>query len=747
MSKVTIIHADVLAGLAQMPSDSVHCIVTSPPYYGLRSYGIPPSVWGGDPHCVHAWDEERIVTELGRGNWAQAVNGRGEVQGDIAEFRKPLSAEVTRAFCSKCHAWRGHFGLEPTYVLYVKHMVLIMREARRVLRHDGVMWLNLGDTYYTGAGSNRLADVERERDERRRSRALRDGSHAGKNTAAAALGPMCQPNRMPQPGLKPKDLMLVPERVVQALQEPFYTGRIEREMDRAWLAALVDGEGSIGIRRHARPRDIERGWNETYIPYLTIKMADRAPLDKAVQITGCGSVREDQWTGADGRTVRTNRPMFLWRLDGNQAVQVAREVYPHLLIKQPQAACVHTLDVSKKNGRPTRTVPLPAAVIEQRRELYRGIKALNQRQTMEAPDFVEPPPSMYEPGWWVRARCPWIKRNAMPESATDRPANATEYVFLLSKSESYFYDRYAVQVPSSDNTHARMARAHSGYQAPGQPPQGGAAVGPRPNKKKPVAGWAHGAGDHCVLEHNREPKASGHKLLLTRSPGVHPKAAPRDTGVRANESFHATTPEVPAARNRRNTDWFFESWQGMLQDDEGLPLAFVVNPAGFKEAHFATFPPKFVEPMILAGTSEKGCCARCGAPWVRIVDKGAELEEWKRACGADASGRYNGEAIKDYSGTGAQDPSEVKARILAGMRERVTVGWEPTCACEQGEPVPCTAADIFGGSATLGLVAQQLQRDAVLIEIGEQYVEMGVKRLKDESPLLADVRVQGGPHA
>lgn len=171
--------------LRQMDDESVNCVVTSPPYWGLRDYGVA-----------------------------------------------------------------GQLGLEATPTEYVANMVEVFREVRRVLRPDGTLWLNLGDCYATGAGKvgdcpgggeqgpRWRGDVDRPRDDKRgyrgerlangrgdspavlrvKTRALRDGSHAGKNTAMAANGPMTQPNRMPIAGLKPKDLVGIPWRVAFALQ-------------------------------------------------------------------------------------------------------------------------------------------------------------------------------------------------------------------------------------------------------------------------------------------------------------------------------------------------------------------------------------------------------------------------------------------------------------------------------------------------------------------------------------------------
>ena len=50
-----VMQGDVREKLAELPEKSVHCVVTSPPYWGLRDYGLPPSVWGGSPECEHEY--------------------------------------------------------------------------------------------------------------------------------------------------------------------------------------------------------------------------------------------------------------------------------------------------------------------------------------------------------------------------------------------------------------------------------------------------------------------------------------------------------------------------------------------------------------------------------------------------------------------------------------------------------------------------------------------------------------------
>ena len=112
----------------------------------------------------------------------------------------------------------------------------------------------------------------------------------------------------------------------------------------------------------------------------------------------------------------------------------------------------------------------------------------------------------------------------------------------------------------------------------------------------------------------------------------------------------------------------------------------------YKGAHFATFPPALVEPCIKAGTSERGVCGECGAPWTRQTKKGAPLKDQMAACGADSTGGYSGQSTKDYASGGAQDASATKRRILEGMRERNTTGWAPTC-CDCHVPIMTPVSD------------------------------------------------------
>jgi len=141
----------------------------------------------------------------------------------------------------------------------------------------------------------------------------------------------------------------------------------------------------------------------------------------------------------------------------------------------------------------------------------------------------------------------------------------------------------------------------------------------------------------------------------------------------------------------------------------------------FSGAHFATFPPDLVRPCILAGTSERGRCPICGAPWERVVEK--VVIERPRPDGLEKRPHPYGR--------------ERMANGQAGV-SATTTGWRPTCDCpgpdgdhpgsdcadyDEWPTVPCVVLDPFGGAGTVAVVAKELGRDAVLIELSQKYVD------------------------
>jgi site-specific DNA-methyltransferase (adenine-specific) len=134
---------------------------------------------------------------------------------------------------------------------------------------------------------------------------------------------------------------------------------------------------------------------------------------------------------------------------------------------------------------------------------------------------------------------------------------------------------------------------------------------------------------------------------------------------------------------------------------------WTVSWQGYNGAHFATFPPKLIEPCILAGTSEHGCCKKCGAPFKRIV------EETK----------LTRECLNEYvKRVGEKGTGNSCANSVAGVESR-TIGWEPTCYHEDIEVIPCTVLDPFIGSGTSVCVSLEHGRRGIGIDLNEQYLQ------------------------
>lgn len=164
-----IIVGDCRTELEKLPSESVDCVITSPPYYGLRDYGT--GEWeGGDKDCTHA-----VGRATRGGDSAGNIGNVGSYKGGGDEAIKIGEP------CPHCGAIRvdSQLGLESSISGYIENMVGVFREIKRVLKPTGTVWLNLGDSYVQGRGKATVKNMR----------------------------------------LKPKNIMGIPFRVAFALQE------------------------------------------------------------------------------------------------------------------------------------------------------------------------------------------------------------------------------------------------------------------------------------------------------------------------------------------------------------------------------------------------------------------------------------------------------------------------------------------------------------------------------------------------
>jgi len=423
---LTIIHGDALSSLRRLPDESVQCCVTSPPYWSLRDYGIEPLVWDETVECEHEWGSlvtNNATNHTDKRRWQHTRNGRDEEQPTEKRVAW-LRTEVPQGqFCAACGAWAGCLGLEPTPELYVSHIVQIFHELKRVLRNDGSLWLNLGDSYAGG------------------------GNGGGGSFAKDGI-------RCAEPGTDKNK-------------------------------AHRYGSRGVTVKSKRIPRGVGRwGGGDVYVAQLKPKDMVGIP----------------------------------WR-------------------------CAFALQAN---------------------------------------------------GWYLRSDIVWHKPNAMPESVSDRPTKAHEFLFLLTKSAKYHYNGAAIAEDASPNTHARLAQKSLMTQEGGfkQIQYEENFPGRKHRDRKPadiLKAMAGKAGIEPPRGHasgELVPYGDPNKGQQGHGNGIGPKSQPAGSGIKANESFHEATKEHVLTRNKRDV--------------------WTIPTAPFSDAHFATFPPDLIKPCILAGAPVGG---------------------------------------------------------------------------------------------------------------------------------------------
>ncbi len=336
MNNYKILQGDWIEQLKTLASESVQCVVTSPPYWGLRDYGVS-----------------------------------------------------------------GQLGLEKTPEEYVEKLVTGFREVKRVLRKDGTLWLNLGDSYSTPKEGN--TEI-----------------YKNPNCVTTNFKKQLPPN------LKPKNLVGIPWRVAFALQQPYYSGKIKKESDRIWLASMIDGEGCMFIHKRKAGQNNGQGYkrkSDTYGAGLEVANTHESIVQRCLDITGQGSICRVE---RESRNKHRNIPLYRWNMRSNQCREIIKEIYPYLVGKQHEARLL---------------LGCPSSGPDAEKAHYSLMALHNAREaTIDFPA----PESLYEKGWYLRQDCIWAKSNPMPESVTDRCTKSHEYIFLLTKSVRYFYDNEAI---------------------------------------------------------------------------------------------------------------------------------------------------------------------------------------------------------------------------------------------------------------------------------------------------------------
>jgi len=206
------------------------------------------------------------------------------------------------------------------------------------------------------------------------------------------------------------------------------------------------------------------------------------------------------------------------------------------------------------------------------------------------------------------------------------------------------------------------------------------------------------------LEYEMNKKSKwGHKKALTNKPSV--------ADYSGNGNTHSYN---PGGRNLRSV--------------------LMIPTTGFKGSHFAVFPPRLVEPLIKAATSEKGCCPKCGSPWARVIQKPDVPHDGETDC----------KNIDEQGNTRRLAVLRQAARERGGeyANQSNTIGWLPTCSCGIQETEPCRVLDNFSGAGTTSLVCERLGLDSIGIDTSAEYIALAEARIAEDEQKRIDEQIK-----
>ena len=549
-----IIEGNCLETLKTLPDESVQCCITSPPYYGLRDYGT--SKWvGGDENCPHyRTSKQSDKTATGH----KAMMEQGEAVGDA----------IYKTVCPLCGAIRvdEQIGLEETPEEYVNKLVEVFREVKRVLKDDGTLWLNLGDSYAGGAGrwgkENNMSEKE-----------------------STNKGALLSTPKWEHKTIKPKDLIGIPWMVAKALQQPYYTGVVKNITDRVWLAAMMDGEGSFCLSQY----------NYKGKPKINLYISMTNASEKIINKFNELFPQEIKHIYAKSGVVRKQ----VYRVDIEQLEkkeQFICEIFPHMVEKRKQCIVAYTF-LQLQKGMPNKKYGYTVEQSQKRSELVEIMHKLNAGEDVILPNYCVEPHSLYEDGFYLRQDIIWHKPNPMPESVKDRCTKSHEYIFLLSKSPKYYFDYEAIQEEATgyDGRKDTLLK--------GSPKYAGQAVVPNTGEQS-MAKNGHERWKFKNLAYDGQQPNTMHELRANGEPDkVYTKTVPTKIAFGGNKYGD-------------NNDSHFQTYSGnnweqkvvVGEDGVEIPIrnkrdVWSVATKPYSGAHFATYPLDLIEPCVLAGSN------------------------------------------------------------------------------------------------------------------------------------------------
>lgn len=733
--------------LRELPEKSVQCVITSPPYWNLRDYGT--ATWeGGDPECDH---------DINRTEGPKQTQG---AQSGHASSKDKLA----RRTCV-CGALRvdSQIGLEDTHDGYVASMVAVFREVHRVLRDDGTLWLNLGDSYASQGGRSEQGSTSQ---------------RLGRSNVNAQTK---ESSTKPPPGLKAKDLAGIPWRVALALQDDGWYLR----SDIIWClsggstvyALTQKGVISSNIKDLVRldPSTVKlwngekwtqvRGWtrNDSLGSKLELVLRSGERIgctDRHVWPTQRGNLKaSDLQVGDIISTCILPEPdnaqapgyftgevawfLGLYLAEGSlshNTIQLSlhADELPwvdrlRIMASHMGGTVGHTISGNKLSVR------LWGRILVAVLETYLGGRTAHDKHLTNA-------------AW----RLPNIHLRALVEGYLDGDGHwdAANRRWRLGFTRNYGLER-----------DLRTLAARLGAVMCLNPGFSVCEGKKFPSFKGEWRWEQSGHHNECDRGELVEVRRSRARQFWDIEVEDEPHLFALSSGVLTHNSKGNPMPESVTDRPTRSHEYiflftkkerYFYDCDAIMEPTKGIGLSWderkalgegprrgfaqngisdlgtgefrnkrsvwQVNPKPYKGAHFATFPTALVEPCVRAGSSERGACATCGAPWARVVETSGG-RDWRQdvMVNKGIAGAIHG----DGGNKRGQSSSP-----LNNTKTRDHKGWEPTCECnDDRDPVPCVVMDPFSGSGTTGHVANRERRNYVGLDLNPDYLPLAEARI------------------
>ena len=328
--------------------------------------------------------------------------------------------------------------------------------------------------------------------------------------------------------------------------------------------------------------------------------------------------------------------------------------------------------------------------------------------------------SMLSP-YWHRCDIIWAKPNPMPESVTDRPTRAHEYIFLLTKNAGnplYWVHRDKDGTQNKPKPDYRWVNNLTGNEEQTEPQKWKERIECPTCSGSGMVSLDYGS-SHFVSSTCKQ--CNGHKTikLWDRINLWSPRDYYYDAEAIKTESINPTDDRGSRGAKKR----FPTKEINGIRNTGVYPKAnkrsvWSVTTSAYNDNHFATFPESLIVDCIKAGSSEFGCCADCGSPYERDIKKdGVYIDSRMKS-------KRSVNLITETAGASSANGVFKTGEISVSK----TVGWKKTCECSTKDIKPALVFDPFAGTGTTLVTAEALGRSSLGIELSSKNIELAQKR-------------------